>query len=188
MKKTGKVSAWLAVLSHTLLISFNATAVTVLYDEVNFPVLQATFVTYLVIWTVTTLMYFWLIPDMHILGETKQEFWFLLTHSILFFGGLASYLLSLIILPIGFATTIMFTNPLFMALGTWMWYRQRPRCTELLLIVTASAALLLMFAGSMVDGDRFDPRWTFGVLLAFLSGICLGVEQIFKNMLSYELH
>jgi len=188
MGKTDKVSAWLSVLFRTLLNSFNATAVTVLYDEVNFPVLQATFVTYLVIWTVTTLIYFWLIPDQHILGETRQEFWFLLTRSILFFGGLNCYLLSLIILPIGFATTLMFTHPLFMTLGTWIWYRQRPRLRELVILVTGAAGLLLMFAGSMIDGDRFDPRWRFGVLLAFLSGICIGVEQIYKNTLSHELH
>jgi len=75
-----------------------------------------------------------------------------------------------------------------MTLGTWIWYRQRPRLRELVILVTGAAGLLLMFAGSMIDGDRFDPRWRFGVLLAFLSGICIGVEQIYKNTLSHELH
>jgi len=183
-----KLSAGLSLLFQTVFVSFNATAVLALYAEAGFPVLQATFVTYNVIWIVTTLIYLYQIPDQSILGKTKQEFWFLLARSLLFFGGLNSYLLSLIFLPIGFATTLKFAHPLLATLGTWVWYWRTPQCRDVLNVFCGFAGITLMFNGLLIDGDRFDPEWELGVFLALFSSLCIGVEQMYKNSLRTKPH
>lgn len=40
---------WMYIVFNTLFVSFNATAVTVMYDEAGFPVLQSTWVRYTVV-------------------------------------------------------------------------------------------------------------------------------------------
>lgn len=188
LERNQKLSAGLSLLFQTLFVSFNATAVAALYNEAGFPVLQATFVTYNVIWIVTTLIYLYQIPDQGLLGKTKQEFWFLVARSLLFFGGLNSYLLSLIFLPIGFATTLKFTHPLLATLGTWLWYWRTPQWRDVLIVFCGFAGLTLMFNGLLIDGARFDPEWELGVFLALFSALCIGVEQMYKNSLRTKPH
>jgi len=111
-----------------------------------------------------------------------------MTRSLLFFGGLNFYLLSLIFLPIGFATTLVFTYPFFATYGTWLYYRQKPTVNELLLGLAGFGSLILMFTPWWPNPARFDPRWSMGVVLAFASALSLGIAQICKEKLRSKIH
>merc|ERR1719204_2248594 len=142
------------VLANTAFVSFNAASVKQLYENTQFPVLQATWLRYIVVWTLTTLIYFARIPDQHLCGSNSQEFWYLMTRSILYFGGLNLYLISLMYLPIGMSTTLIFTAPFFTTIGSWLYYGQRPNHKEIGLGILACCSMILMFAPWLVDRER----------------------------------
>jgi len=188
VEENPKAFKWLYIVFSTIFTAFNAISVTVMYDEASFPVLQSTWVRYIVVWTVTTPLYFCYIPDRHVFGSTKQEGSYLMTRSLLFFGGLNFYLLSMIFLPIGFATTLVFTHPFFTMFGMSVYYRQKPSVNGLLLIVGGFGSLILMFAPWQSNPARFDPRWRFGVVLAFASALSRGIAHICKDKLRSNIH
>jgi len=179
---------WARILTNTAFVSFNAVAVKQMYDSTQFPVLQVTWLRYLVVWTLTTFIYFAHIPDRHLCGSNSQEFWFLITRSILFFGGLNLYLLSLMFLPIGIATTLVFTAPFFTTIGSWMYYRIKPSHTDIGLIILAFCAMILMFAPWLTNRERFGSQWRNGVFLALASALSTGVEELVRRSLRSKIH
>jgi len=82
----------------------------------------------------------------------------------------------------------MFIHPLFESFGTWIWYQRRPRRSNVLVMAAGAGGLILVCTGVIKNGDRFDTRWRLGILLPLFSGICIGVEKIWKSTLHTVLH
>ena len=99
------------------------------------------------------------------LSITKRQL-FQLARIVLFGYGITAILLffSYNYIPIGMATTIHFSYPIFVILGCFLFYRERLSLIKGLAVILCSCGILLFYDGS--SGSSL-----MGIGIAFLSGI-----------------
>lgn len=106
-----------------------------------------------------------------ILGRNRR---LLLARGVLGAIGINCFYYSLVHLPLGEATLIQYTNPIFATLLAALWVGERVRTGEVLCLMTAMAGVVLITRPAAIFGAAAATYAHRDVLIALFGAICSG--------------